>query len=104
MFAFLGWWIGGGHVPTNFTGSAHAIDYALFAALTIVLSHRLFMDAFSWVIAWGIKPEGPVPAVAPGLKVAFITTFVPASEPIAMLLRTLPAMLRADYPHDLGAR
>ena len=31
---------------------------------------------------------------------AFITTFVPGSESIEMLRRTLVSIVRADYPHD----
>ena len=100
LAAFLGWWLTPSHVPTNFTGRHHALDWVLFIALTLVFGHRLFMDAFSWVVAWGMREQTPSGSPEPGLRVAFITTFVPSSEPIELLHRTLPAMVAADYPHD----
>jgi len=36
----------------------------------------------------------------PGLRVAAVTTFVPGLESIAMLRRTVQAMVAMDYPHD----
>ncbi|QQR52877.1 hypothetical protein IPG36_02050 [bacterium] len=42
----------------------------------------------------------PPPKPARGLRVAFITTYVPNSEPIELLKQTLPAMLATHYPHD----
>lgn len=35
-----------------------------------------------------------------GLRVAFITTFVPGSEPLELLDNILPAMRNAEYPHE----
>jgi cellulose synthase/poly-beta-1,6-N-acetylglucosamine synthase-like glycosyltransferase len=100
LAAFLGWWLLPSHVPSNFTGRHHVLDWVLFVALTLVFGHRLFMDAFSWVVAWGMRDHAPPGPPEPGLRVAFITTFVPSSEPIELLHRTLPAMVAADYPHD----
>jgi len=100
LLAFLGWWLQPSHVPTNFTGRHHAIDWVLFVALTLVFGHRLFMDGFSWIVAWGMRGHSAPGPAEPGLRVAFITTFVPSSEPIDLLHRTLPAMVAADYPHD----
>lgn len=100
LFCFLAWWARPSHIPHNFTGPKHGFDILLFVLLTAVFAHRLFMDAFSWVAAWGMRrlsTAGPPPV---GLRVAFITTFVPSSEPIDLLLDTLPAMRDADYPHD----
>ncbi len=100
LLAFLAWWLAPGHVATNFTGRRHIVDVVLFASLTLVFGHRLFMDAFSWIVAWGMRREDTPPRPEPGLRVAFITTFVPSSEPLDMLRTTLPAMLAVDYPHD----
>ena len=98
--AFLGWWFQPGHVPHNFHHRWHIVDTVLFALLSAVFAHRLFMDGFSWIAAWGMRPAGSVPTPGAGHRVAFITTFVPSSEPLEILLRTLPAMRDVDYPHD----
>jgi hypothetical protein len=47
-----------------------------------------------------VEAYRPAPPPAAGLRVAFITTFVPGSESIEMLKRTLISILVADYPHD----
>jgi cellulose synthase (UDP-forming) len=72
----------------------------LFAALTFVIWHRQAMDILAWLICSRLegRPESPPPPR--GLRVAFITTFVPSSEPLEMLRRTLASMVVADYPHD----
>ena len=100
LAAFAGWWLQPSHVPGNFRGPAHAVDYALFLALTLVVFHRIFMDTLSWVVARKITPPEPKGTPPVGARVAFITTFVPAAEPIDLLLSTLPAMIAADYEHD----
>jgi cellulose synthase/poly-beta-1,6-N-acetylglucosamine synthase-like glycosyltransferase len=100
LVVFFGWWFRPEHVGGSFQGGWHAIDVGLFVLLTLVFGHRLFMDAFTWVVAWGMKVEEEPPAPAPGMRVAFITTFVPSSEPLDLLRVTLPAMQAADYPHD----
>ena len=100
LVAFLGWWFQPDHVAENFAGGWHAVDLVLFVALTLVFGHRIFMDVFTWVVSWGMRPEQVPPAPERGLRVAFITTFVPASEPLDLLRQTLPAMQAADYPHD----
>ena len=59
------------------------------------------MDGFSWLarVACGRQlREAPPPA--PGLRVAFITTFVPERRADQPAHQSLPAMLEADYPHD----
>lgn len=100
LLAFVGWWVMPQHVPHNFHGHAHVVDWVLFALLTLVFAHRLFMDAFTWIVAWGMRPEPVQGPPRAGLRVAFLTTFVPSSEPIELLQGTLPAMLSVDYPHD----
>ncbi len=100
LLAFLGWWFEPSHVPSNFSGRRHVADAVLFGLLTLVFGHRIFMDLFSWIVAWGMRVEQSPGEPQSGLRVAFITTFVPSSEPIDLLRETLPAMLTADYPHD----
>ena len=75
-------------------------DLVLFAALTLVIWHRQVMDIIGWVICRRMDPHREPPRPAPGLRVAFITTFVPGSESLDMLRRTLASMMVADYPHD----
>jgi cellulose synthase/poly-beta-1,6-N-acetylglucosamine synthase-like glycosyltransferase len=100
LIAFYGWWLQPEHVPTNFTGWWHIFDFVIFALLTIVVSHRVFMDIYTWVVIRKIQPRTKAPLPEPGMKVAFITTFVPGTEGLDLLMRTLPTMLTVDYPHD----
>src|ERR1700709_2694743 len=98
--AFYGWWLQPSHAPHNFRGAAHAFDWAIFILLTLVPSHRIFMDAYTWVVVRRLRARRESPGPAPGSLVAFITTFVPGAEGLDLLLRTLPAILAVDYPHD----
>jgi cellulose synthase (UDP-forming) len=98
--AVLGfWWFQLSHIPHNFSGWPHFFDVVLFIVLSYIIWHPIIMQMFSWVVAGRIKafrryhPQ-------PGLKVAFVTTFVPASESIDMLRKTLSAMVSANYKHD----
>lgn len=102
LLVFYGWWLRPSQLPDNGDGALwRVVDVVLFAALTFVLSHRVFMDVYVWVVARKIRRLSAAPAPAPGLRVAFITTFVPGAEGLDLLGRTLPAMLAADYPHDV---
>ncbi len=99
---FYAWWTQSGRLPVNGHGPVWQItDMLIYLALTFVLSHRVFMDVFVWVVARKIRPIRPAPIPQTGLRVAFITTFVPGVEGLDLLTRTLPAMLEADYPHDV---
>jgi cellulose synthase/poly-beta-1,6-N-acetylglucosamine synthase-like glycosyltransferase len=100
LVAFYCWWLQPAHVPINFRGWAHIADYAIFGILTLVISHRVFMDVYSWIVVRKVEPRHPAPEPRRGLRVAFITTFVPGIEGLDLLLRTLPAMVAAEYKHD----
>jgi cellulose synthase (UDP-forming) len=100
LLTFLLWWGRPEHVPSNFAGWAHVFDVALFVVLTMVFGHRVFMDCLTWAVVWFVQPRQQAPEPPAGLRVAFITTFVPSSEPIDMLRENLPAILAVDYPHD----
>ena len=100
LLVFYGWWLRPQNLPDNLDGPGQLVDVAIFAALTGVLSHRIFMDVYVWVVARKIRPLTEPPEPEAGLRVAFITTFVPGSEGLDLLARTLPAMVAVDYPHD----
>ncbi|MBI3379641.1 glycosyltransferase [Candidatus Gottesmanbacteria bacterium] len=97
--AFGFWWILPKHLPHNFTGLFHIFDYFLFLLLTYVVWYQIVNECFSWFIAGFM--EKPKPLIPPkGLKVAFLTAFVPGSEPYDILEKTLSAMVSTKYPHD----
>jgi cellulose synthase/poly-beta-1,6-N-acetylglucosamine synthase-like glycosyltransferase len=52
-----------------------------------------------WLLLLRMKRPGP-PAPSVRLRAAVATTFVPESEPIAMIERTLAALVALRYPHD----
>ncbi|PWJ55145.1 Glycosyltransferase, catalytic subunit of cellulose synthase and poly-beta-1,6-N-acetylglucosamine synthase [Quadrisphaera granulorum] len=81
-------------------GTSSWLGLALFAVLSAVVWHRIAMDVLAHVLSSSISRDAPPPPPEPGLSVAFITTYVPGSEPLDMLERTLRAMLAADYPHE----
>ncbi|MCZ4499188.1 MAG: hypothetical protein JWQ74_1741 [Marmoricola sp.] len=101
LLAFYGWWFQPKHIAANFDGRLHLLDFAIFALLTGVVSLRIFMDVYLWVVARKIRKYRPVRLPMNDYKVAFITTFVPGAEGLDLLAKTLPAMLAADYPHDV---
>jgi hypothetical protein len=67
--------------------------------LTAALALRLSEQAARWLMLPLMRRPIPMPA-RPGLKVAVVTTFVPAGEPLAMLEKTLAALVALDYTHD----
>ena len=93
-------WFSLARMPRDFGRHLNAGDVVLFGALTFVVWHRQLVDMCSWLICTRVEAYRPAPPPAPGLRVAFITTFVPGSESIEMLHRTLISILKADYPHD----
>ncbi len=86
---FWQWWLRGDHVA-NLSG---------FVLSTVVLGWIYFLQLYFVVIFLGAKRSiAPVPAVGK-YRVAMIVTKTP-SEPLALLQRTLRAMLAQEYPHD----
>ncbi|HSX02570.1 MAG TPA: glycosyltransferase family 2 protein [Candidatus Saccharimonadia bacterium] len=96
---FALWWFNLAHIPHNFSGRWHLIDALLYLAVSYVIWHPMVMMVLAWVVALHIK-ELPKLRPARGARVAFITNFVPASEPIELLEKNLPAMVKASYKHD----
>lgn len=97
LAVFAHFWFDGARVVG---GTGSWLGLATFAVLTAVVWHRIAMDALAHVLSASISRDAPPPPPAAGLSVAFITTYVPGSEPLDMLERTLRAMLAADYPHE----
>lgn len=97
---FAAFWFSPARLPELFGASTDGWDLLLFGGLTFVVWHRQIMDILAWLICGRVEAQREPPAPADGLRVAFITTFVPASESIEMLAATLAAMLDARYPHD----
>jgi cellulose synthase (UDP-forming) len=97
---FALYWFSPARLPRDFGGGLDLWDVILFAGLTLVVWHRQAMDIVSWLICSRVEAHQESPPAPRGLRVAFITTFVPGSEPLEMLRRTLASMIVADYPHD----
>jgi cellulose synthase/poly-beta-1,6-N-acetylglucosamine synthase-like glycosyltransferase len=99
IFGYL-WFLEGG-VADNFSGNYDFVDVLIFILVSYVIWHPIFMKMVTYTISSHIEQtpeESPMPE--PGMKVAFVTTFVPASESIDLLHCTLPAMVKAHYRHD----
>ena len=96
---FGAWWFAFSHIPSNFQGIFHGIDIILFISLSYVVWYQIINEIFSWAVANTMKH--PVPLTPQkGQKVAFLTAFVPGSEPYEMLETTLKAMKAVNYSHD----
>jgi len=99
LTVFAAWWFQLAHIPHNLHGYGHSIDFGLFALLSYIIWFPISMEVLSWAVAANIKDTKHRDPEA-GLKVAFVTTYVPASESIDLLRKTLPAMVHASYAHD----
>ena len=92
-------WFSPAHIPTNFAGILHVFDFILFALVTYVVWHQITNELFYWYICRHMTVVEPM-KLQEGMKVAFLTAFVPGKEPFDVLEKTLKAMIGADYPHD----
>jgi cellulose synthase (UDP-forming) len=97
--SFTVWWFSPARIAHNFSGWWHVFDFALFALLSYVVWQGIISQVLTWFIAGHIRKPFEYKPKA-GMKVAFITTFVPNTEPVSLLHNILPAMVQADYPHD----
>ncbi len=75
------------------------IEEPSFWLALVLLLPMLFMWELRWLTLPAMKRPRPLAPPA-GARVAVVTTFVPAAEPIAMLDETLRALVALDYPHD----
>ncbi len=97
---FGAWWFEPSHIPQNFTDGRHIFDYLLFFILTYIVWHHIMMEVFSWYISVYAKHPAATPPPENGLRVAYLTAFVPGAEPYSVLEDTMKAMSSIDYPHD----
>ena len=104
---FLAYWLNFERRPSNFSADQlpNVFDIVLFASLSFTLLMPIFMLTLGWVVTGLLQrnTKTPTPTTLPNpatTRVAFITTYVPGSEPIGMLSRTLEAIKAVDYPHD----
>jgi cellulose synthase (UDP-forming) len=98
---FIGWLLLPAHIPMAATFGLHGgvrLDLARLGFCVIVLTEcvRLVQNFAVWV--YGFLAKDPVPlAPEPGLRIAVLTTIVPAKEPLEIAERTLRAMKRIRY-------
>lgn len=97
---FAVWWFNPSHLSHNFHGIAHINDYILFFVLSYIVWHQIVMELFSWYVAAYVKHPDHTITPKPNMRVAYLTAFVPGSEPYDILEKTLIAMVGVDYPHD----
>jgi hypothetical protein len=97
---FAVFWFNPARLPRAFGRSLDPGDFILFAGLTLVIWHRQAMEILAWLICRRVGRHQEPPVPQRDLRVAFITTFVPGSESLDLLARTLANLLRAEYRHD----
>ena len=71
----------------------------LYALASVVVAYLLGVWMVPWLSLARMCRPVPMPPV-PGLRVAVVTTFVPAEESLELLEHSLAAMVALDYPHD----
>ena len=100
IIRYLDWWFQSEHIPSNWKNSPlQFLDYLLFSILSFVIFLGTFLKLGTWFAIWHMaKPKYIAPR--DGIKVAFVTCYVPGSEPVEMLRKTLIAMKNVRYPHD----
>ncbi|MGW0661304.1 glycosyltransferase family 2 protein [Streptodolium elevatio] len=98
--AFVGWLLLPEHVPgagiTWVQGWKLTVARIAFCAVIIVELTRLVQTVSVWIFASRAKDPLPVEPES-GLRVAVLTTIVPAKEPIEIVERTLVAMKEIEY-------
>jgi cellulose synthase (UDP-forming) len=97
------WWISPEHIPSNFyyinNPTVPIINVLLFCVLTFTAFIMTVVKFASWILIWRISKPTHLPPEE-GKRVAFLTCFVPGSEPVDMLEKTLQAIRNVNYPHD----
>lgn len=94
------WWFNPKNISHNFSGYLHIFDIVLYLLLTYVVWHQIVMEIFFWYIASFMRHPDQSVEPEPGLRVAYLTAFVPGKEPYSILEKTLKGMVSVDYPHD----
>ncbi len=88
-------------ITNNYHGIQHGADLLLFALLTFVVWHQIVGELFTWNAAKDMKHPATMKPKH-GLRVAFLTAFVPGKEPYDVLENALRSMVAADYRTTLG--
>ncbi|WP_406263547.1 glycosyltransferase [Streptomyces sp. NBC_00191] len=96
---FIGWLLLPEHVPgPGITGVGNGWLFLArtgFCLVIAVETIKIVQAVAIWVFAF--RAKDPIPMVPPqGLRVAMLTTIVPSKEPIAVVQRTLRAMLEVE--------
>ena len=92
LVAFGVWWFQASHISTV-TG---------FVITSVVIGYSLLMPAYFFFFLSRIRKPREDLYLPPGYGVTFVTTFVPSSESIEVLERTVRAMRDQEgYPHDV---
>ena len=97
---FIGWLLLPAHIPgagvVGFGGWRLGVARVAFCVVISVETIRLVQNIAVWLFASSMKD--PVPKAPPrGLRIAMLTTIVPAKEPLDVLERTLRAMRQVRY-------
>ncbi len=81
---------------------AHISGLSGFIVSSVVIGYSLLMPAYFFFFLGRIRKPREDLALPPGYSVTFVTTFVPGSESIEVLERTVRAMRDQDgYSHDV---
>lgn len=91
--AFWMWWM----------RSVHVVTIPRFLFITVPNVYMFFvLPCFFFFFVGRMRRPNPALCLAPGLRVTFVTTFVPSSETLEVLERTIVAMRDQEgYPHDV---
>ncbi|MBO0730333.1 MAG: glycosyltransferase, partial [Acidimicrobiaceae bacterium] len=90
--AFWGWWLR----PTHITWVPS------FVVTTFVVGYMLGLPGYFLFFVGRMRRPHPALVPPPGLRVAFVTTFVPGAESLRVLERTVRAMTGQEgYPCDV---
>ncbi|MFI1104137.1 glycosyltransferase family 2 protein [Streptomyces melanogenes] len=96
---FIGWLLLPEHVPgpgvTGLGGYGLCLARVGFCLVIAVETIKVVQAVAIWVFAF--RARDPIPMTPPGkLRVAMLTTIVPSKEPLAVVQRTLRAMLEVE--------
>ncbi|MBI4092196.1 MAG: glycosyltransferase [Candidatus Levybacteria bacterium] len=100
LYRYFSWWIRIDHLPSNWANSPlHTLDIFLFILLSFVVFIGPVVRLGGWfALLFASKPK--FIKSEKGLKVAFLTCYVPGKEPVDLLVKTLRTMKAVRYPHD----
>lgn len=87
------WTAGAGAFWQFWFQASHVISPGLFVITTIVIGYSMLMPAYFFFFLGRMRRPHPALRPPAGLRVAIATTFVPSSESISILRRTLVAMI-----------